>query len=677
MGWKKEKEKEKEAKAPTAVPTAAELHGDNGAVEIDLEVDADDVDVEVAATTDLAEDVEAPMPGEREATVLDEPETILDTPAPIDVLAPTHDPIDERPSDSEVRPLHERIRTLGIQLDTARAREDDLTSQVVKLEGSIDDARSQARELETRLAELGSLRSEVEQMTQALDLERARSSEHVATRRVLEEEANRLSSQVAQLTGLIDEAKADATAEATRAGEAEARIAEQRERHERFSREQEQARDQAQAAAQRLQDRLDGSIQELVEAREVAARDLEAARQALTEHGARITEAEQASAAADARAAEAESRVTQVEARATQAEQAATSAGIELSAARAALDNLEGAHETLKTRANELRSEVERQAENARVLQEEIEGKRATEGETERLSAELVRVRADLEAATADGAAATSRIDAVEAERAEATAKVAELEASIDDLRRDAIHKETAELDELRAQLTEYRGELDRATTDLVAAHSAAKAAEKELEDVRGTQVPSLRDATEALRVERDEARNEIEQMLLRTAELESSAADAPAGQVADADSEALHAAVADLELRLEQAEMRARRAYSAAEAAEAALAYEKERRTGMAPAGEAETEANALRQRMAELLDRVAVAEEGARKAQAELADVRASVQPRDPGDQSASGTSSEGPSADDDETTPSLRTRLAGAASSRKGSGTNTDRW
>ena len=43
----------------------------------------------------------------------------------------------ETPPEDETRRLRERIRTLDIQLDTARVREDELTGQVVALEGNV------------------------------------------------------------------------------------------------------------------------------------------------------------------------------------------------------------------------------------------------------------------------------------------------------------------------------------------------------------------------------------------------------------------------------------------------------------------------------------------------------------------------------------------------------------
>ena len=129
-------------------------------------------------------------------------------------------PVGETPPQDEIRPLRERIRTLDIQLDTARIREDELTGQVVALEGNVVDLRTQVGELAVKGEEIGSLKTEITTITEALDKERRRASELAEARNGLEEEANRLSSQVTQLTEMIDEAKSDVAAEATRAGAA-------------------------------------------------------------------------------------------------------------------------------------------------------------------------------------------------------------------------------------------------------------------------------------------------------------------------------------------------------------------------------------------------------------------------------------------------------------------------
>ncbi|HVF07531.1 MAG TPA: hypothetical protein VNC60_03045 [Actinomycetota bacterium] len=134
---------------------------------------------------------------------------------------------------------------------------------------------------------------------------------------------------------------------------------------------------------------------------------------------------------------------------------------------------------------------------------------------------------------------------------------------------------------------------------------------------------------------------------------------------------------VAELEARLDQAEMRARRAYAASEAAEAALAYEKERRMSLAPTVEAEEESSSLRHQVAELVDRLALADEAARKAQADLAAARAGVESKEPGDEVASGTQMPDEPSSEGAAGRSLRARLAGATSSRKGPSSDTDQW
>jgi hypothetical protein len=96
-----------------------------------------------------------------------------------------------------------------------------------------------------------------------------------------------------------------------------------------------------------------------------------------------------------------------------------------------------------------------------------------------------------------------------------------------------------------------------------------------------------------------------------------------------------------------------------------------------MAPTVEAEDESNSLRHKVAELLDRVAVAEEAARKAQADLAAVRAGIEPKEAGEEIAASTEPTDEAASDEASGRSLRARLAGAASSRKASSSDTEQW
>ena len=369
-------------------------------------------------------------------------------------------------------------------------------------------------------------------------------------------------------------------------------------------------------------------------------------------------EAESLEAAASERAA-AERTLAASEERATQAEQTAASLGNELGAARAALSNLENAHDAIRMRAADLQTEVEHKVDRVNELESQLATKAGSEAEVDRLTAELKQIRTDLEIARSEAAAAASGAEAALAEREAGLVRIAELEGNVEELQRGgAQHEAARDLDEVRAQLVDARAELVRANADLSTARSDMANLEREYEAVRTVELPSLSDASATLLLERDEARREVEQLRNRLAGVEASIGEDQTLQAASNGDG--HAAVADLELRLEQAEMRARRAYAASEAAEAALAYEKERRMSLAPTVEAETEAKELRDRISDLLDRVNVAVDARRKAEADLAAFRAGVEPRDA-----------------DATGGSPRARLAGAASSPKGSSGDADQW
>jgi chromosome segregation ATPase len=437
-------------------------------------------------------------------------------------------PVGETLPEDEARRLRERIRTLDIQLDTARVREDELTGQVVALEGNVEDLRAHVDELERNGEEIGSLTTEIATITEALDKERRRGSELAEARDGLEEEANRLSSQVTQLTEMIDEAKTDVVAEATRAGAAEDLLADARASQENLARERDDSRDEVQTVTRRLQGHLDELSAELEplqeEARSAEARALERERNLermqstvqerdeelarLSEHiaaleahledgqsalAARETElgeqqealralreeaersgAESLEAAASERVA-AEARVTQAEQRATQAEQTAASLGDELGAARTALSNLENAHDAVRMRVADLQTEVEHKVNRVHELEEQLATKAGSEAEVNRVTAELEQIRTEFESAKAEAVAAASSAEVAHAEREAAVERIAELEGNIEERQRDGAQQEAArdlDLDEVRAQLVDAQGELARVNADLATARS-------------------------------------------------------------------------------------------------------------------------------------------------------------------------------------------------------------
>ena len=103
-----------------------------------------------------------------------------------------------------------------------------------------------------------------------------------------------------------------------------------------------------------------------------------------------------------------------------------------------------------------------------------------------------------------------------------------------------------------------------------------------------------------------------------------------------------LAAVVAELEERLEQTEVRARRAYTAAEAAEAALRFAKESGEVVSSDPGLESEVQRLRNQIPELMKRVEQAEEARRRAEA-----AAGISGTDAG--SSNGEASNGSGADD----------------------------
>jgi chromosome segregation ATPase len=626
---------------------------------------------------------------------------------PDDVAAGVPAMSDAEPSAAgSSRRLEERIRTLSIQLGTARVREDELTGQVVELEGIVGDLRSRIDELEIEAGQVGPLTDQVASLTETLDKERRRSAELADARTELETEANRLSSQVAQLTELIDEARADSSAETARATDAEERLARLLESHESMAREHEEeiARlrtevESAEAALETLRNEaterethLETQIQQqsdalqeaeaeaerrVGEVRESMGQELEAAGAALTEHEALTAAAQQAAVEADERAAEAQQR-------AAEAQQAVADAERRAAEAQQAVAD-----------ADERATDGERRAAEAQQA--------AADAQQAALEAQQAAAEAAARSAESEDRAARAEQEAAStgSELQAAQASLSNLESAHEALRmrtedlRSEIERQTdgaSDIDVVKGELAHAQAELDRMNGELAAARSENESVRRELEDVRTSEASAASEEMSNLRTERDQAVTEVEALRKRITELETRtvgegqavAADQPQGDPTaagpsqdEADTAGLRETIADLEVRLDQAEMRARRAYAASEAAEAALTYEKERRMSLAPTVEAEEESHSLRQKVAELLDRVAVAEEATRKAHADLAAVRAGVEPKEPGEEIASGTEADEEPANEDAAGRSLRARLAGAASSRKGTSSDTDQW
>lgn len=204
-------------------------------------------------------------------------------------------------------------------------------------------------------------------------------------------------------------------------------------------------------------------------------------------------------------------------------------------------------------------------------------------------------------------------------------ARLVEVETALlkaDERAQDAEHKEREAQDRVEA-----------ATADLAAAGAGSGVAE-----------PS--EATVALRGEVERATARIQELEMQ---LQQAAARPEADAVSDrspGDAEGpgeLAAVVAELEERLVQTEARARRAYGAAEAAEAALRFAKGRGEVVTSDPQLESEVERLRNQIPELMKRVEEAEEARRRAEAD-ADTLREAAGRDAGNLGGDGEISNG---------------------------------
>jgi chromosome segregation ATPase len=163
-------------------------------------------------------------------------------------------------------------------------------------------------------------------------------------------------------------------------------------------------------------------------------------------------------------------------------------------------------------------------------------------------------------------------------------------------------------------------------------ASAAATAATASATDPSATE-PSATEPSEATLLLQAEA----ERATIRIQELERQLEEAASRPHTDAVSDRprvdtdqpgeLSAVVAELEDRLEATEARARRAYGAAEAAEAALRFAKESGEIVSSDPQLESEIERLRNQIPELMKRVEQAEEARKRAEAEAATLRGSA--------------------------------------------------
>ncbi len=195
-----------------------------------------------------------------------------------------------------------------------------------------------------------------------------------------------------------------------------------------------------------------------------------------------------------------------------------------------------------------------------------------------------------------------------------------------------------------RAERTQAEELLASVRNDLAAAEASVKSLEAERDGLRSShesidslnsRVAELEEQLAAALDAATEARARADEAERRVLDLESLAQDAPSiagspeGSASSGGSQEieLRSQLRDLESQLLQSEARARSAYAATEAAEAALRMAKEE--GFIPSMHSEQEFRDLRARLEDVTGRADQAERSLAKAEADLAALRAGVDP------------------------------------------------
>ncbi|MGH2539527.1 MAG: hypothetical protein ACRDGK_03305 [Actinomycetota bacterium] len=628
------------------------------------------------------------------------------------------DPVDDASWSPETRRLHERNETLRLQLDVARAHEDELTTELVTLRGFVGDITDRSRELDDVLEEL---REEVV----AAD---SRHEELESVRGELEGEANRLAGQVSELTAIVDQSQTELREELARRTSLDDRVAELVADLESASARLDVTASERQAAveeAARLEALSADHLQQIVElgsARLQLGEQVEQLSAELTGSTTRGTELESSLAVTTAHAAEIElalatSTAAVDEIRRELGERVA-SLEAEAIEGRAALERV-GALEASLLEAESRAEAVEGEVAQAQSRAADVTA-RIAHAEDIAATAEAGARHAEDRAAQAEG-----RIADAEARSTAGETRIAELARELDAATARAREQEapSGRVQELEALIAAQKLEIEEIGRELEdrAAHIRTLEAEAESTGPDAEITEELQTRVEALETSLSETRaalegsgSELEEardaVVVKEAELASameqlaearSAAIAPlttdtgdATRSSEAPRGDLDAELAELGQRLEQSESRARRAYAAAEAAEAALAIEKERFERFDGRVDPSGELSDLRSRVAQLLQRVTKAEDGRRKAETDLAAIRAGIAPKAPGevldselglddepdddDLAREASSDETGSASDADQAGGLRARLAGAAASPKSDRTyDADEW
>jgi chromosome segregation ATPase len=576
----------------------------------------------------------------------------------------------------QLRELTERALILEAQLDAARIREEELVGHAVRADALLADvgvrlaqfggAADRVADLERELAEAVSReeghRSEVEVLehqTEGLkeqlavtQLERDGARSELVRLMEVEQE---LTARVTQFEAEIQQAAEDAQQaldsihEAEQARErAESRAAELEAHLEAASgklREVEEAQGPLQARLEELQSAHDLAEQRSAEHQQA----LESLRNAGNEAGSRVAELEAQLEAASGQVRESEeaqvplrARVEELQAahggaeqqiaealdRAQQAEQRAGEAADALASAEAEVREAQGRasqFETeLATATAQMRDMERTHNLEARVgeLQERARTGEVHEGLTP-VEARLVEVeKALLDAQEQAQEAENKEREAQEQIQAAAT----DLAASETNLQQLQEVYETVRVQAEDLRLRQQVLEADLASATTAPANAAGAGAPDGAE-------PSTAEPSEATVL----LQSEVERATARIQELERQLEEAASRPQADGVSDRsrvdteppgeLAAVVAELEDRLEATEARARRAYGAAEAAEAALRFAKESGEIVSSDPQLESEVERLRNQIPELMKRVEQAEEARKRAEADAAALRGSA--------------------------------------------------
>ncbi len=682
---------------------------------------------------------------------------------------------------AQIHDLSERVEVLQTQLEAARVHEGDLTFKVVHADGLVADlgerlaelgeAADRAEELRSILAgtqaefeSVAAARIEAEALVESLGHRVGELTQEVeASRSALDETSSGLDQATARIRDL-DDTLAVTTLERDGARSELMRLMEEQQSQstkiatleleiERVSTETGMALERAMTDVERAEGDLEETRQRLqteLDAIHSRVEELEVERVSFASRSAELEE--EVAAGADevarvraelddalAKAAEIAQAGDEAEARTAEAEAVAVALEVEIGQVRTDLEDSSLAAEAARARAEELATEQEASARRITELEQQlvditarVEAMAPVQAEAEqwtheiqgRLDESRKRVESAEERANATDAELLAArqtleehqraLEAALASAEEATRRAAELESAMSSEPSQPVDApaatDTKREAELEATIAELEDRLEQTEVRARRAYEAAEAAETALrfpKEGAGVSVtdPGTEQEITRLRAQVTELEEKVGQKLgqadptelararARIDELEMAlaAGASPATQPASGSSTtdpgvggATDVTIAELEDRLEQTEVRARRAYAAAESAEAALRFAKERGEVIVTDPAMEQEVARLRAQVAELMQKLGETEQAERRAQADATALRAGVDPdalRDPLGDEPPSPEADAPGASKLEPIQDpggLRDRLASAALSKKGRrSSDADDW